>query len=86
MEEAVNNHGGTAAAARTPAISMAGKTGTAEIFERGKRYKNAWFIGYAPVDAPLYAVAVVVEHGDSGGKTAAPIARTLFDRWFEASD
>ncbi|MCX7934873.1 MAG: penicillin-binding transpeptidase domain-containing protein, partial [Planctomycetota bacterium] len=36
---------------------------------------HALFIAFAPVAAPRYAVAVVVEHGASGSKAAAPIAR-----------
>lgn len=49
------------------------------------RYRDhALFIAFAPVDAPRYAVAVVVEHGISGSGTAGPIARDvmtyLYDR------
>ncbi|OGV66850.1 MAG: penicillin-binding protein 2 [Lentisphaerae bacterium RIFOXYA12_64_32] len=84
MEEAVGSTGATAAAARTPAISLAGKTGTAQVSEHGVRYSNAWFIGYGPIEAPLYAIAVVIERGESGGKTAAPLARELFETWLEA--
>ena len=42
-----------------------------------KRRDHALFVGYAPIEAPKYAVAVVVEHGGGGSKVAAPIARDI---------
>jgi penicillin-binding protein 2 len=72
---------------------MAGKTGTAQkVSRKGNVSMNphmlplhlrhqAWFVGYAPVEDPKIAVAVMVEHGGYGGSTAAPIARKLFDAW-----
>lgn len=68
---------GTASALRTDAYTAAGKTGSAE-FETD-RETHAWFVGYAPADNPQLAVCVIVEEGGSGGRTAAPIARKLFD-------
>jgi len=78
---------------KEPGMEMAGKTGTAQVrriskAERETRVRkneekpwierdHALFVGYAPVAAPRYAVAVVVEHGGSGSKTAAPIARDV---------
>ena len=38
---------------------------------------HALFVGFAPVSAPRYAVAVIVEHGGSGSGAAAPVARDL---------
>lgn len=74
-------------------MAMAGKTGTSQVKrismaerETGviagedrpwKERDHALFVGYAPVTAPRYAVAVVVEHGGSGAHTAAPIARDI---------
>lgn len=43
---------------------------------------HAMFIAFAPVENPEIAVAVVVEHGGSGARTAAPIARRLLDVYF----
>ncbi len=76
-----------------PALAMGGKTGTAQVRritlserEAGlakpnerpwKERDHALFIGYAPVSAPRYAVAVVVEHGGGGSAVAAPIARDI---------
>jgi len=42
---------------------------------------HALFVGFAPVDNPRIAVAVIVENGGSGSGTAAPLARAMFDAW-----
>ena len=76
-----------------PALVMAGKTGTSQVRnitaaerEAGvisndqlpwNRRDHALFVGYAPYDAPRYAIAVVVEHGGGGSTAAAPIARDI---------
>ena len=66
---------GTGINASIKNVQVAGKTGTAEN-SSGK--SHAWFIGYAPVDNPRIAIAVVLEEdGSSGGVAAAPIARDL---------
>jgi penicillin-binding protein 2 len=80
-------------------IAMAGKTGTVQVKritkaerERGivdnmdrpwKFRDHALFTGYAPLDNPKYAIAVVVEHGGSGSSGAAPIARDILTYIFE---
>ena len=71
---------------------MAGKTGTSQVrrislADRRAGIKNedlpwkyrhhALFVGYAPLDQPRYACAVVVDHGGGGSTAAAPIARDL---------
>lgn len=71
---------GTGSAVRTDAYTVAGKTGSAE-FETGKE-THAWFTGFAPADDPQLVVTVIVEEGGSGGKAAAPIARSIFDVYF----
>lgn len=70
---------------------MAGKTGTAQVFTLGEdqEYKeeelaetlrdHALFIGFAPVETPRVAVAVIVEHGGSGSSTAGPVARRIIE-------
>jgi penicillin-binding protein 2 len=55
-------------------VSVAGKTGTAEV--KGKD-DYAWFCAYAPADAPRYAVAVIVEQGGHGGSVTGPAARNI---------
>ncbi len=62
---------------RTPALSIAGKSGTAQV-GRGQA-DHAWFAGYAPAEQPRIAFAVVLEHAGSGGKAAGPVARQLVE-------
>jgi cell division protein FtsW (lipid II flippase)/cell division protein FtsI/penicillin-binding protein 2 len=60
-------------------VSVAGKTGTAQVDEGEP---HSWFAGFAPFDAPVanrIAFAVVVEHGGYGARAAAPIARELVE-------
>lgn len=74
---------GTGTAARIPGVQVAGKTGTAET-GLGTA-PHAWFVGFAPADNPVVAVAVVVENGGdmgseaTGGRIAAPIARQVME-------
>jgi penicillin-binding protein 2 len=67
------------------AETVAGKTGTAQVgspnLPKGSPLKKddyALFGGYAPADAPRYAIAVVIEQGGHGGSVAAPAAREVF--------
>ncbi|MCZ7527897.1 MAG: penicillin-binding transpeptidase domain-containing protein [Acidimicrobiia bacterium] len=68
---------GTGTAARIPGVQVAGKTGTAQ---QDGGPPHAWFVAFAPADAPEYVVAVLVERGGSagdeatGGAVAAPVA------------
>ncbi|GLW09797.1 penicillin-binding protein A [Microtetraspora sp. NBRC 13810] len=73
---------GTATAAQISGIDVGGKTGTAETADG--RPPHAWFISFAPAEAPKIAVAVIVESGSagtdaSGGHTAAPIAKAVME-------
>ncbi|MGE9290557.1 MAG: penicillin-binding transpeptidase domain-containing protein [Puniceicoccales bacterium] len=82
---------GTARRTRFPDLTVAGKTGTAQVYPDGKALTLAWFIGFAPVEDPRIAVAVVVEGVSAqdqyhGGTTAAPVAREIFAAWKEAQE
>jgi peptidoglycan glycosyltransferase len=66
---------GTGTAAQIPGVAVAGKTGTAENVPG--QPTHAWFICFAPAQNPQVAVAVIVEHGGTGGTAAAPIARQV---------
>ena len=59
-------------APRSPASPTAGKSGTAQLGGSGE--PHSWFIGFAPVDHPKIAIAVLVERGGRGGERAAPLA------------
>lgn len=61
-------------------VNVAGKTGSAEVF--GQKGTHALFIGYAPVEKPEVAVAVVVENAGHGGSVAAPVARDILAAYF----
>jgi len=70
---------GTGTAAQLGGISVAGKTGTAQVGVQGSGLTQPWFIGFAPVGDPKVAIAVTIERsqGGFGGTVAAPIARTV---------
>jgi cell division protein FtsI/penicillin-binding protein 2 len=60
-------------------VSIAGKTGTAQL---GAGQPHSWFAGFAPYDGEpgrRIAFAVLVEHGGYGGSLAAPIAREIVE-------
>ncbi len=92
LREAVKR--GTGARAFSTIVDIAGKTGTAQVAvltRRRRRRKlpwrlrdHAWFIGFAPYRDPLFIIGVLVEHGESGGRTAAPIARRIMERIYMA--
>ena len=70
---------------------LAGKSGTAQVVDINSREEydevrinpllrdHAIFIGYAPYDNPRYSIAVIVENGESGGRVAGPIAKTVLE-------
>lgn len=73
-------------------FKMAGKTGTAQVFSLNEGDYNAdeldsrlhdhsLFVGFAPVEKPQIAVAVIAENSGSGSKTAAPVAVSLIKRY-----
>jgi penicillin-binding protein 2 len=86
--------GGTASrAARGATYTIAGKTGTAQVYSVGQTEKydektvaerlrdHALFVAFAPAESPKLAVAVLVENGGFGASAAAPIARAIFDAY-----
>ena len=85
MERVVTE--GTGRLAAVPGVRVAGKTGTSS---GPGGLPNPWFIGFAPVDNPSIAIAVLVEGGGSvgesatGGGVAAPIASKLIQTWLSA--
>lgn len=64
-------------------VSVAGKTGSADAEQR---QVSSWFASYAPADDPQYAVAVLVSQGGTGGETAAPIAREIYEAIYGIGD
>ena len=82
LELTVEHRLGTGRKAHIPGLLIAGKTGTAEV--GSDKPDHAWFAGYVPADHPRYAFAVFLEHGGSGSKSAAPLARQVLMSLIEA--
>jgi penicillin-binding protein 2 len=95
LEGVVEEPHGTGARARVPGVHVAGKTGTAQAV--GLKHTegvdaddvawelrdHAWFVGFAPAEAPEIVVAALVEHGGHGGSAAAPVVQKVLARYFE---
>ncbi len=70
-------------------VSVAGKTGTAQVASLhrsndGEQFKdNAWFAGYAPAEKPEIVVVALVENSGHGGSVAAPVVRTVMETYFK---
>ncbi len=93
MTQVIEAKKGTAKGIQNENYRIAGKTGTAQVFSikqdatyqkgqvREKLRDHALFIAFAPVESPKIAVAIIAEHGESGGKIAAPIAKKIMDAY-----
>ena len=68
---------GTAAGAQIQGLTIAGKTGTAQV---NGQLDNAWFVGYAPANDPKIVVAIIIEEG-LHGSTAARAATKMMERY-----
>ena len=79
---------GTARRVKVPGVAIAGKTGTGQWRNNNMKLNVAWFIGFAPVNKPEVAVAVLVEgivpqDNIQGGLTATPVAQKMFQAYFD---
>jgi penicillin-binding protein 2 len=84
---------GTGTRAKSPLVSIAGKTGTAQTAalrtgpekDIPKKFRDhAWFVAFAPVDKPRIAVAVLAEHMGHGGSAAAPLAKEIIESYMKS--
>ncbi len=93
LRAAVEEEGGTSYHARLEDIPVAGKTGTAQVRGLGPRPEgnqetlrqhsdHAWFTAVSPVEEPLIAITIFLEHAGSGGKHAAPVAMKIIERYY----
>ncbi|MCM2130837.1 penicillin-binding protein 2 [Larsenimonas rhizosphaerae] len=93
LEDVIQSNEGTARSLkRGLEYTMAGKTGTAQVFTLGQNQKynaselrerlrdHALFMAFAPVDEPQIAIALIIENG-GGDHLAAPIGRKMLDAW-----
>jgi penicillin-binding protein 2 len=97
MRDVVHSIHGTAQAINRnlETYEIAGKTGTAQAIsiaedvdyddlELTKRLRDhALFVAYAPLEKPQISVGIIVENGEHSSSMAAPVARVIFDTWFE---
>lgn len=86
-------HGTAQVMKRGAKYDIGAKSGTAQVFsvDQGETYNahdltkrlldNALLIGFAPLDHPAIAVAVIIENGQHGGSVAGPVARKVMDAW-----
>lgn len=90
--DGVVNAPGTGARARLAEVAVAGKTGSAQVISHARLTRgvsptqnvqsHGWFVAFAPVERPRIALAVLIEHGGSGGEAAAPVARKVLAQFF----
>lgn len=78
METVVKS--GTGTAAKIKGVTVAGKTGTAEVDSSGEIPNTAWFVGFIEGEKHPIAIAVVMEKAGSGGKMAAPVAKKVLQK------
>ncbi len=96
LEGVVSERHGTASKSQSEYVSIAGKTGTAQVVGREVAESDeneedipailqdhAWFVAFSPVENPEIAVVVLVEHGGHGGSVAAPLARRVIESYFD---
>jgi penicillin-binding protein 2 len=92
LADVVRSPAGTGGSARSNVVSIAGKTGTAQVVEMKGAYvkteqlaylnrDHAWFVSYAPVENPQIAIVVLVEHGGHGASAAAPLAKKVIEKY-----
>jgi penicillin-binding protein 2 len=74
---------GTAAASHIEGLTLAGKTGTAQN-SQDKIHDHAWFVGFAPADNPKIVVAVMIEFGGQGARSAH-IAASIIEHYLKAT-
>jgi penicillin-binding protein 2 len=96
MTNVINAANGTGKSIKSDAFLIAGKSGTSQVYGKSEEdiYKkvdelpkhlrnHALFIAFAPANNPQIAVVVVAEHGASGTKAAAPIAKKIIDAYMD---
>lgn len=86
--ERVTGPNGTGRLVHIDGLRIAGKTGTSDFRAHGKEVNLAWFVGFAPIENPQIAVAVMVEGTEEsqtyqGGSTAGPVAKDIFLKFIE---
>lgn len=97
MIDVVSGRHGTGKYARIPGVQVAGKTGTSQVIRHRDRTDDKELVPYHERAHAIFtcfvddrpqrlALVVIVEHGGSGGKTAAPLARRIICRYYGIPD
>jgi penicillin-binding protein 2 len=91
----VNGKHGTARGSQIKDFEFAGKTGTAQVvrLKQGNQEDlpvqlrdHGWFVCFAPTEKPQIAMAILVEHGMGGSRSAAPVAKYILERLYKPQD
>jgi len=83
MHDVIMSKTGTGRKAAVKGLAFAGKTGTAEYGIKSEGKKHTWMIAFAPFNDPQYAVAFLIEDGNSGGSTVGPRMKVLMQGLLE---
>ena len=80
----VHDSGGSGRRGNIQSADLYAKTGTADVGRGANATKNTWFSGFVrhPRTGELLSFAAVIEQGESGGGTTAPIVASMFTEWF----
>ena len=84
MYMVVHESAGSGRRGNIKSAELYAKTGTADVGRGANATKNTWFSGFVkhPRTGELLSFAAVIEHGDSGGGTTAPLVAEMFTEWF----
>jgi penicillin-binding protein 2 len=74
---------GSGRSLNTLPISVAGKSGTAQIISKNLSFTHAWFTSYAPAEDPQIALTVLIEEGGEGSSFAVPVTKDVYKWWAE---
>ncbi len=83
MRDVIMARDGTGQQAVVNGLDFAGKTGTAEYGAKGAGKKHTWMIAFVPFEQPQYAIAILIEDGESGGSTVGPRLKILVEGLYE---
>jgi cell division protein FtsI/penicillin-binding protein 2 len=75
MTAVVRDPDATGYRAWSPLVTIAGKTGTAQTHLPDR--PHGWFVGFCPIEQPRVAMAILAEHGGSGGDLPAELAKAI---------
>lgn len=84
MYQVVNSNTGSGKSAKSAALTIYGKTGTAEVDTPKGRIKNTWFTAFTEHEKQKYALVVMVEEARSGGRDCAPLGKEFFESYFRS--